>query len=55
MMLGFGRVIGAELTIRMKAFKKWFENHRHILAPSFVSHKIAAIEFDRGPTVPQHG
>ena len=53
-MLGFGRVIAAELTKRMKAFKKWFENHRHILALSFVSHKFAALEFDRGPTVLQH-
>jgi hypothetical protein len=41
--LGFSGVIEAELTRRMKAFKKWFENHRHILAPSFVSHKFAAI------------
>jgi hypothetical protein len=41
-MAGFGRVIAAELTERMKAFKKWFENHRHILALSFVSHKFAA-------------
>jgi hypothetical protein len=54
MKLGFSRVIGAELTKRMKAFKKWFENHRHILALSFVSHKFAALEFDRGPTVLQH-
>jgi hypothetical protein len=30
------------LTKRMKAFKKWFENHRHILALSFVSHKFSA-------------
>jgi hypothetical protein len=54
-MSGFSRVIGAELTERMKAFKKWFENHRHILAPSFVSHKFSAAKFDRGPTVLQHG
>jgi hypothetical protein len=54
-MLGFGRVIEAELTRRMKVFKKWFENHRHILALSFVSHKFFASEFDRGRTVPQHG
>jgi hypothetical protein len=54
-MAGFSRVIGAELTGRMKAFKKWFENHRHILARSFVSHKFSALEFDRGPTVLQHG
>jgi hypothetical protein len=40
-MPGFGGVIGAELTRRMKAFKKWFENHRHILALPFVSHKFA--------------
>ena len=54
-MPGFSRVIGAELTKRMKVFKKWFENHRHILALSFVSHKFSAAEFDRGPTVLQHG
>jgi hypothetical protein len=41
--LGFSGVIEAELTMRMKAFKKWFENHRHILALSFVFHKFAAI------------
>jgi hypothetical protein len=41
-MPGFGRVIEAELTRRMKVFKKWFENHRHILALSFVSHKFSA-------------
>jgi hypothetical protein len=41
-MLGFGRVIGAELKGRMKALKKWFENHRHILALSFVSYKFSA-------------
>jgi len=54
-MAEFGRVIVAELTRRMKAFKKWFENHRHILALSFVSHKFSALDFDRGPTVLQHG
>jgi hypothetical protein len=53
-MPGFGRVIEAELTERMKAFKKWFENCRHILALSFVSHKFSAAKFDRGPTVLQH-
>jgi hypothetical protein len=53
-MSGFSRVIGAELTERMKAFKKRFENHRHILALSFVSHKFSAAKFDRGPTVLQH-
>jgi hypothetical protein len=26
----------------MKALTEWFENHRHILALSFVSHKFAA-------------
>ena len=41
-MAGFSRVIGADLTERMKAFKKWFENHRHILALSFVSYKFSA-------------
>jgi hypothetical protein len=40
--LGLGGIAGAELTKRMKAFKKWFENHRHILALSFVFHKFAA-------------
>ena len=58
-MLGFGGVIAAELTGRMKAFEKWFENHRHILALSFVSYKCAALKFDRsdrrGPAVLQHG
>jgi hypothetical protein len=54
-MVDFSGVIEAELTRRMKAFKKWFENHRHILALSFVSYKCAALEFGRGPTVPQHG
>jgi len=41
--LGFDEMAVAELTGRMKAFKKWFENHRHILALSFVSHKFSAI------------
>jgi hypothetical protein len=54
-MPGFSRVIGAELTEQMKAFKKWFENRRHILAQPFVSHKFSAAKFDRGPTVLQHG
>jgi hypothetical protein len=40
-------LMAAELTKRMKAFKKWFENHRHILALSFVSYKCARCEFDR--------
>ena len=34
--------MGAELTERMKAFKKWSRNHRHIPALSFVSHKFSA-------------
>jgi hypothetical protein len=37
----------AELKQWMKAFIEWFENHRHILALSFVSYKFAAREFDR--------
>jgi hypothetical protein len=45
---GVRQVVEAELTKRMKAFKKWFENHRHILALSFVSHKYARCELDRG-------
>jgi len=40
-MVDFSGVIEAELTRRMKTFKKWFENHRHILALSFVSYKYA--------------
>jgi hypothetical protein len=41
-MAGLGGLMGAELTERMKAFKKWSRNHRHIPALSFVSHKFSA-------------